>query len=105
MEGRASARVIGYFSFKSRKDERTVEIGLGLRPDLTGHGLGRIAFLAAGLDFARGQFAPEQFVLAAATFNQRAIKVYERAGFTPVRVYMHSTNGGDWEFVEMQRSA
>jgi hypothetical protein len=31
--------------------------------------------------------------------------VYERAGFTAVRVFMHSTNGGDWEFVEMRRPA
>jgi [ribosomal protein S18]-alanine N-acetyltransferase len=40
-----------------------------------------------------------------ATFNKRAIKVYERAGFERVRVYMHETNGGEWEFVEMRRSA
>jgi hypothetical protein len=22
-------------------------------------------------------------------------------GFAPVRTYMHSTNGGEWEFLEM----
>jgi hypothetical protein len=31
--------------------------------------------------------------------------VYERAGFTRVRVFTHSTNGGEWEFIEMRRSA
>jgi ribosomal-protein-alanine N-acetyltransferase len=98
-----AGELVGNFSFKPR-DERTLEIGLGLRPDLTGRGLGG-SFLAAGLEFARARFAPQQFVLAVATFNERAIKVYERAGFAPVRVYMHRTAGEEWEFLEMSRPA
>ena len=94
--------LVGHFSFKPRGG--ALEIGLGLRPDLTGRGLGD-AFLAAGLDFARRRFAPERFTLAVATFNKRAIKVYERAGFARERVYMHATNGGEWEFLEMSRRA
>jgi [ribosomal protein S18]-alanine N-acetyltransferase len=101
--GDASGALIGYFSFKP-KDDDTVELGLGLRPDLTGRGLGA-SFIAAGLDFARARFAPTRFVLSVASFNERAIKVYERAGFVSERVYMHRTNGGDWEFVEMSRPA
>jgi ribosomal-protein-alanine N-acetyltransferase len=97
-----SDELVGNFSFKPKGD--AVEIGLGLRPDLTGRGLGA-AFLAAGLDFARERFSPERFTLAVATFNERAIKVYERAGFARDRVYMHSTNGGEWEFLEMSRPA
>lgn len=95
--------LIGYFSFR-RRDRRAVEIGLGLRPDRTGQGLGG-AFLRAGLDYARRRFEPTEFVLSVATFNERAIMVYKRAGFARVRVFMHSTNGGDWEFVEMRRLA
>jgi ribosomal-protein-alanine N-acetyltransferase len=98
-----AGELVGNFSLKP-KDERTIELGLGLRPDLTGRGLGG-SFLAAGLDFAREQFAPETFVLSVATFNERAIKVYERAGFARVRVYMHSTAGRKWEFLEMSRPA
>jgi [ribosomal protein S18]-alanine N-acetyltransferase len=98
-----AGELVGHLSLKP-KEERTLEIGLGLRPDLTGRGLGG-AFLAAGLAFARERFAPERFVLAVATFNERAIKVYERAGFAPVRVYMHATGGAEWEFVEMSRPA
>ena len=78
-----------------------VEIGLGLHPERTGRGLGA-SFLAAGLGYARSRYAPTRFVLAVAAFNRRAITVYERAGFTAIRVYMHSTNGGEWEFVEME---
>jgi ribosomal-protein-alanine N-acetyltransferase len=98
-----AGELVGHFSFKP-KDEQTVEIGLGLRPDLTGRGLGG-SFLAAGLEFAGTRFALARFVLSVATFNTRAIKVYERAGFTRERIYMHSTNGAEWEFLEMSRPA
>jgi [ribosomal protein S18]-alanine N-acetyltransferase len=98
-----SDELVGHFSFKLKGD-RTLEIGLGLRPDLTGRGFGG-SFVEAGLEFAREQFEPEQFVLGVATFNERAIKVYERAGFARVRVYMHVTGGAEWEFLEMARPA
>jgi [ribosomal protein S18]-alanine N-acetyltransferase len=93
----------GYFSFK-QKDEEIVEVGLGLRPDLSGQGLGE-GFVSAGLEYALGRLGPAYFSLAVAAFNRRAIKVYERVGFTAVRTYMHTTNGADWEFVEMRRTA
>jgi ribosomal-protein-alanine N-acetyltransferase len=99
----AEGVLVGYFSFRQAARE-TITIGLGLRPDHTGRGLGR-AFLAAGLDYARTRFRPAGFALAVATFNRRAITVYERAGFVPGRVYEHATNGGVWEFVEMRRPA
>jgi [ribosomal protein S18]-alanine N-acetyltransferase len=95
--------LVGFFSFRP-KDAGSIHIGLGLRPDLTGRGLGA-GFLQAGLEYARSRFAPATFVLWVAIFNQRAITVYERAGFTSGRVFMHSTNGGEWEFVEMARPA
>ena len=98
-----SGELIGYFSFR-REDPQVVKIGLGLRPDRTGLGLGS-TFLEAGLAYARSRFQPAEFVLAVATFNTRAMTVYERVGFRPSRVFMHWTNGGEWEFVEMRRPA
>src|SRR6266568_2066981 len=77
------SELAGFFSFK--QDSTTVEIGLGLRPDLTGKGIG-LEFVQAGLTFARGKYSPTSFRLRVATFNQRAIRVYEQAGFQPVRV-------------------
>jgi ribosomal-protein-alanine N-acetyltransferase len=93
----------GFFQYKRPRGE-TLEIGLGLHPERTGQGLGE-AFLKAGLEYARRSFAPKRFSLSVASFNRRAMTVYERVGFVPVRVFTHSTNGGDWEFVEMQRPA
>ena len=99
----ASGELIGFFGFKRNKPE-TVDIGLGLHPELTGRGLGG-SFLHAGLEYASARFAPKQFTLSVATFNKRAITVYEQAGFSATRVHLHSTNGGEWEFVDMERPA
>jgi [ribosomal protein S18]-alanine N-acetyltransferase len=99
----SEGELIGFFSFKGGRGGGLV-VGLGLRPDHTGRGLGG-AFLTAGLDHARATYEPEEFSLAVAAFNRRAITVYERAGFTSARTYMHHTNGAEWEFVEMRRPA
>jgi len=92
--------LVGYYSFG--QEGVTVVVGLGLRPDLTGRGLGA-GFVQAGLDVARARYAPRRFRLSVAAFNLRAITVYERAGFTRVRTFMQRTNGGEYEFVAMER--
>ena len=92
----------GYFQFEV--EGRTVDVGLGLRPDLTGADMG-LDYLLAGLEFARERFSPTRFTLAVATFNERAIRVYERAGFRRGNVYMHHTNGGEFRFLAMAREA
>jgi ribosomal-protein-alanine N-acetyltransferase len=98
-----TGELIGFFHYKEPHAPR-LEIGLGLRPDRTGQGLGK-SFVEAGLDFGRERFAPREFTLSVASFNRRAIKVYERVGFSTVRVFSHWTNGAEWEFVEMERPA
>ena len=90
--------LIGFFQFKH--EQQPLEIGLGLRPDLTGRGLG-LAFVRAGMAYAREQFGARRLSLAVTTFNARAIKVYERAGFKPGETYLHFTNGADYEFLRM----
>jgi len=86
-------------------DEGTVAVGLGLRPDLTGQGLG-LGFVVAGLTFAREHFAPRRFRLFVLAFNERARRVYERAGFTRVREFIQlNPVYGELRFVEMQCEA
>ena len=46
-----------------------LDIGMGVRPDLTGQGNGRI-FVNAVLDFARRTFSPIAFRVTVAEFNQ-----------------------------------
>ena len=79
------------------------EIGLGLRPDLTGHGAGE-SFVRTCLRFASATLGAQSYTLAVATFNHRAITVYERAGFQEVERFEHVTNGGLHAFVRRTRS-
>jgi RimJ/RimL family protein N-acetyltransferase len=92
--------LIGFYYFEERAD--ALEYGLGMRPDLTGRGLG-LEFVRAGLEFARRRFAPELIVLNVAAFNDRARIVYERAGFRLTGRHVRSfPRWGDVEFLEME---
>jgi ribosomal-protein-alanine N-acetyltransferase len=93
-------RLIGFYYFEWKCD--ALEYGLGLRPDLTGRGLG-LEFVLAGLTYAREHFMPERIILNVAAFNERAITVYERAGFRVTGSHMrHFDRWGDVEFIEME---
>lgn len=74
----ARGEFAGFFAFKGSR-ERCV-IGLGLAPAFTGRSLGA-GFVRAGLAFARHQWDVASFSLEVASFNRRAIIVYERLGF------------------------
>lgn len=94
--------LVGFFSFKPHGDE--LEIGLGLRPDLTGAGIG-LEFVEAGLDFGRESFGPRMFWLDVATWNERAKKVYARAGFEPGHVWTQTSGRRPVDFLRMTRPA
>ncbi|MGP9039600.1 GNAT family N-acetyltransferase [Cytobacillus kochii] len=65
----------------------SMDIGLGMRPDLTGQGKG-VTFLKAAMCFLRMNDEPKQMTLSVATFNKRAIKLYKRMGFRTSCIYM-----------------
>jgi RimJ/RimL family protein N-acetyltransferase len=95
--------LVGFYYFEQKGD--ALEYGLGLRPDLTGRGLG-LDFLRAGLEFARRRFDPARVILAVAAFNERARIVYERAGFRVVGRHMRTfERWGEVEFVDMEEAA
>jgi RimJ/RimL family protein N-acetyltransferase len=96
--------LVGYFCFGADAtvpagrrlglyDDDALDVGLGMRPDLTGRGLGP-DFVRVGLRFARQAFSPPAFRLTVAAFNRRAIKVYEAAGFEAVRSFRD--RGNEW---------
>ncbi len=90
---------IGFFYFENEGD--SVEIGLGMKPELTGRGMG-LDFLQAGLNYAISKYNLKQITLSVATFNERAIKVYKKAGFESVETFMQDTNGSCFEFLKMK---
>jgi [ribosomal protein S18]-alanine N-acetyltransferase len=84
--------------------EPALDVGLGMRPDLTGRGLGE-EFVHAGLRFAREVYSPPAFRLTVAAFNRRAIRVYERAGFETVETFGAPTLGAGKEWLLMRCGA
>ena len=92
--------LIGFFYFEHKED--VLEYGLGLRPDLTGRGLG-LDFFRAGLEFGREHYRPSLVRLFVAAFNERAIKVYDRAGFRETGRHVRTfARWGEVEFVDME---
>jgi ribosomal-protein-alanine N-acetyltransferase len=95
--------LVGVFSFYPR-GENSLEVGLGMRPDKTGHGAG-LDFVLAGLAFARERFNPKYFQLDVAVFNERARTVYERAGFVPTGTMTRRVHGKRYDYIKMSRPA
>jgi RimJ/RimL family protein N-acetyltransferase len=82
-----------------------VEVGLGLRPELTGRGRGE-SFLRAQLSYAARHWRPATFRLFVTVWNERAIKLYERMGFREVgRETRRFELVGEHEFLRMERPA
>ena len=82
-----------------------VEIGLGLRPDLTGRGIG-VELVHAALDFSRERWSPTWFALDVCPWNERAIRCYQNAGFERGEVYDRVfEDGNEVTFLRMLRPA
>jgi ribosomal-protein-alanine N-acetyltransferase len=94
--------LVGWASFYTENDE--FWLSLGLRPDLTGQGLG-IEFVSECVRYAISQYKPinDTIKLAVAVFNQRAIKVYQRAGFIETNKTVKDTHIGQVDFIEMEK--
>ncbi len=61
-----------------------MRLGLGMRPDLTGHGFAQ-PFIQAGLDYAALEWRPRRSRHWVASWNERALRAYRRAGFREVK--------------------
>jgi RimJ/RimL family protein N-acetyltransferase len=79
--------LVGFYYFEPKPPD--LDYGLGLRPELTGRGLG-LDFFLAGLAFARERYRPRRVLLHVAAFNERARRVYERAGFRVVSSHVRT---------------
>lgn len=79
-------------------DDSALDTGGGLRPELTGTGMGREA-IWTGLEFGRRQFAPPAFRMTIATFNARARKVVGALGFEAVTRFTSSASGREYDIL------
>jgi len=95
--------LVGWASFYTENDE--FWLSLGLRPALTGQGLGA-DFVLECITYALSHHKPinDTIKLAVALFNQRAIKVYQKAGFVQTNKTIRDTHIGQVGFVEMEKA-
>ena len=96
----ADARVLG----GDYADTDALDVGLGLRPDHTGRGLGA-AYVTQVLAFGRSVYAPVRFRLTVAAFNARALAVYGRCGFHEHSRFRKGGRPDSDEFVLLTRDA
>ncbi len=80
------------------REEGTVDIGGGIRPDLLSEGLAT-ATLPAVMAFAL-RWSPRRFRVAIAAFNDRSIRLCKSAGFELTRSF---SNGDGRDFLEFDR--
>jgi len=85
-------------------DESALDTGGGLRPSLTGQGLGRVA-IQTGLEFGRRRYAPSAFRVTVASFNTRALHVVTSLGFRPVSSFAATTDGRRFEILVREEAA
>ena len=90
-----------YGFFCVSHDKNNIEIGLGMKPEYTGIGKG-LEFVSYIIEFIKINYQGKRLFLDVASFNKRAIKVYERAGFCKKGKTVVNTNGGEYEFVIME---
>ncbi|MEW9181267.1 GNAT family protein [Bacillus mycoides] len=103
---------IGYFCFGENaqvpggrdanlyRGEDVVDIGLGMKPELTGKGMGEI-FFQAGIAFATEELNSKMFRLSVATFNKRAIRLYKNIGFQAGPLFL--SRGREFMLMEYER--
>ncbi len=65
-----------------------LDIGAGLRPDLTGQGQGR-AFIGGIFAFAQERYPTPCYRVTIADFNQRAKRVWQAVGFRVEQRFRH----------------
>jgi len=78
-----------------------LDMGGGLRPDLTGRGLGPQVMRAA-MEFARGAFAPRAFRTTVAAWNARALRACMKVGYQPTAAFK---NPAGIRFVVLMRAS
>ncbi|MPQ43117.1 GNAT family N-acetyltransferase [Clostridium tarantellae] len=89
----------GYIRLISKKDY--VIVALGLKPSLCGQGLGKtIMYIIKKI--CMKIYSNQKILLEVRSFNKRAIKCYEKAGFKIIEVFEKNICGERVNLVKMQ---
>ncbi|MGG7056979.1 GNAT family N-acetyltransferase [Clostridium nigeriense] len=88
----------GYIRLQDK--ESKVLVGVGIKPSLCGQKLGSTV-MEILKQKCRELYPSKEIILEVRSFNVRAIKCYEKAGFMVKEVYKKTTPIGTGEFIKM----
>jgi ribosomal-protein-alanine N-acetyltransferase len=92
--------LIGFFRM-SEDEEGKIEIGLGLRPDRCGQGIGK-HFVRLITRYALNRHPGRPVYMEVRTFNKRAVKCYEACGYKVVLRHRKQLPWGSNEYFLME---
>jgi [ribosomal protein S18]-alanine N-acetyltransferase len=95
-----SARVPGGYAANIYNAADFIDFGLGMKPELTGSGLGKM-FVSEGIRIVTEHNKTGNLRLVVATFNTRAVKLYESLGFVKETLFLSKINDQNMEFISM----
>lgn len=84
-----------------RGEPGVIDIGVGLKPELTGKGLGK-DFVEAVLDFAQVTHQPEIYRVTVAEFNQRSLNTFLGLGFCVSSCFTREL--ADLKFTQLEKN-
>jgi [ribosomal protein S18]-alanine N-acetyltransferase len=84
--------------------EGTVDIGVGMRPDLVGQGLGR-GFGAAVLEYVRGRFGDRALRAVVQSWNERSLRLAGGLGFRQTGTHQCLQDGNEVSYIVLVRPA
>lgn len=93
--------LIGFFVVEPEAHSK-IELGLGLKPELCGKGLGK-DFLCAIENYVGTHYNFKTIVLWVAAFNKRAIRLYQKCGYIQTGEEERQTNGATYRFLCMKK--
>lgn len=94
-----SNNLCGYIRLVNK--DNYILLGLGLKPDLCGQDLGNDAMNLI-IEHCRNKYNDKKIILEVRSFNKRAIKCYEKAGFHVIDTYKKNTPIGYGVFLKME---
>lgn len=78
--------------------EEALDIGLMVKPELTGQGLGA-AFAKEVIRNGVSKYAPKKLRVTIAAFNHRAMRVWEKNGFRQTQTFKRSGDGVNFKIL------
>lgn len=95
-------RLAGFFVVEPGEN-REIELGFGLKPELCGKGLGK-DFLSAIESYVMNHYDCKTMVLWVAAFNKRAIRLYQKCGYIQTAEEERQSNGDTYRFLCMKKN-